>query len=308
MYDVGAFSCSLEARCQLDLDCRRVGSRRTLGFGLHGEVYRSSWGYLVLRSIINLNNQLYNQYSGIHGAAIRAIAEIFRVNTFYPTPDQQFSIRNTLQGIGTALSIAGGIIAPSILGTAGTGLSAAGGLLGNVISEATDLNAVQETFAPKVEDAYAQYVNALDNLTAGIFRGENFDGVNLTSIIQNGAWMFASALTPVSSLELYMKIEILSPSIDALWKTKPYNKMWVLFVNLEDDMNNTKCQSDLSGPQDLKYCADGGIYYTYNYIEERGSYQGHVGYPWGAENLTGIDIEPAVMLISIYHKTERRLR
>ncbi|KAI4246913.1 MAG: hypothetical protein L6R42_009758, partial [Xanthoria sp. 1 TBL-2021] len=37
-----------------------------------------------------------------------------------------------------------------------------------------------------------------------------------------------------------------------------------------------------SGPQDSKYCADGGIYYTYNSIEE---WRHYVSYPWGGNLL-----------------------
>ena len=52
---------------------------------------------------------------------------------------------------------------------------------------------------------------------------------------------------------------------------------------------------DLSGPQMSKYCDDGGVYYTYNFIE-RGAGLGNVGLPWGAENLSKADNDLKVSL------------
>lgn len=42
--------------------------------------------------------------------------------------------------------------------------------------------------------------------------------------------------------------------------------------------------TDLNGPQDSKYCDDGGVYYAYNFIEWPGE-GGGVGPPWGADQL-----------------------
>lgn len=45
------------------------------------------------------------------------------------------------------------------------------------------------------------------------------------------------------------------------------------------------CQMiDKKGPPDSKYCGDGGVYYTYNFIEQEGG-GGGVGWPWGADQL-----------------------
>ncbi len=44
------------------------------------------------------------------------------------------------------------------------------------------------------------------------------------------------------------------------------------------------CEAHTKGPPDSKYCADGGVYYTYNFIED-GSGMGHVSYPWGGDLL-----------------------
>ena len=88
----------------------------------------------------------------------------------------------------------------------------------------------------------------------------------------------------MSDLEIALNVEVTSRAIDQLWKTPPYNKTWVLFVDLGDIASNQSCLADLSGPQVSKYCADEGVYYTYNF-EEAQSYAGYVAYPWGGEKL-----------------------
>ena len=41
---------------------------------------------------------------------------------------------------------------------------------------------------------------------------------------------------------------------------------------------------DRKGPNDSRYCAEGGVYYTDNFIEHDGG-GGGVGWPWGAVKL-----------------------
>ena len=66
------------------------------------------------------------------------------------------------------------------------------------------------------------------------------------------------------------------------------NKMFVLFVE------TANCDADITGPPDLKYCGDGGVYYAYNFIEG-GEGVGHLVYPWGADKLWNeLKIEPKV--------------
>ena len=44
----------------------------------------------------------------------------------------------------------------------------------------------------------------------------------------------------------------------------------------------------------MKYCADGGVYYTYNFIEQ-GVNNGYVSWPWGAKDMQKeLRIDPAV--------------
>ena len=297
MLGVSNFVCSLATKCHIDLDCSKVGSRRALGMGIEGRLFPSRWGFLVLTSLMNINDQLANQYNGIQGASIRAIAETFHIDDFYAIPNQSFDLRNAIVGLGTALSILGGFvpaIAP-VTGIGAAGLSGIGGFLGNTISESLDLGVVQETYASKVEDVYKQYVNALDNLTSTLFQGRKLEwGTDIKEMMRNGAWSNYHSLTRVSAIEQQLKIEIVSRSIDTLWKKPPSNKMWVLFVDLKDDRTSTvKCLGDQNGPQELKYCADGGVYYAYNYVED-GHLQGHLDHPWGTEKLKDIDIQANV--------------
>ena len=71
--------------------------------------------------------------------------------------------------------------------------------------------------------------------------------------------------------------------------------MWVLFVNTGDMPPSTvNCDNDFTGPQDMKYCGDGGVYYAYNFIE-KGDHMGYLWYPWGAEKMKSkIKIDPKV--------------
>ena len=72
-----------------------------------------------------------------------------------------------------------------------------------------------------------------------------------------------------------------------------FQVVWVLFIDLGDVAFNASCVADDSGPLDSKYCADGGVYYAYNFIET-GSYIGYVGYPWGGNLLRELDLNLTV--------------
>ncbi|KAI4226376.1 MAG: hypothetical protein L6R36_003234 [Xanthoria steineri] len=72
--------------------------------------------------------------------------------------------------------------------------------------------------------------------------------------------------------------------------------MWVLFTDLSKDPDSKECIENSTfstGPPDSKYCADGGIYYTYNFWEQKGE-GGGVGWPYGADKLkpnAGIELK-----------------
>ncbi|KAI9764465.1 MAG: hypothetical protein M1835_007564 [Candelina submexicana] len=109
----------------------------------------------------------------------------------------------------------------------------------------------------------------------------------------NGAWVDRSALSKIAYLQEQIFNEITSRAIDGLWKTPTSNKMWVLYVDLGDDHNQTKCKNDPSGPPTLKHCGDGGVYYAYNFVE-KGDLIGHRDYPWGADKMKlNLGIDPA---------------
>ena len=119
--------------------------------------------------------------------------------------------------------------------------------------------------------------------------------------MRNGTWVEDKIITKVSDLNAKVRVEVLSRSINALWKTWSSNKMWVLFVTLDDP---AQCETLDSGPTDSRYCADGGVYYTYNFDEE-GIGGGGVNYPWGAESLKndGVLLQDVTRASALSYKT-----
>ena len=265
-------------------------------------VVRSVWGFFALSALQIINQQLSNQYVAIKGALGILALTTFSIGDFFPKPDARFNIVNALSGLGTILSVVSGfvpIIGPGLAAT-GSILPAVGGFLGTAAASRFDPLVGQKEFAPKVIALYNSYVGALEEAGATLFQGGTVQtpngGFNITDMMAGVAWVNSSSLTRLRDLETNLTTEILSRSIDALWKTPPSNKMWVLFVDLDDDPQNAaKCLADPSGPQDSKYCADRGIYYTYNYIES-GDKRRYVGYPWGGNLLPKLDINLTVRL------------
>ena len=294
-----AFLCGLEAPCTAPIVCSNVGWHQTFG----KPILTSHWGYMVLASLEHLNYQLVNQYNAIQGAAISSTLVVFNIDDFFPVKDQQINLLNALTGLGTIFGAAAGftpIIGPG-LGAAGSILPAIGTYISRAIPAGTAM-AAQKDFAPKVDLIYRELVRAVDKLASILFAGDTVEGVpgvedlTLPKLLTNGSWVDPDVLTQTPDVEDQMRVEILSRSIDSLWKTPTSNKMWVLFVDLGDDLTNARCISDLSGPQDMKYCNDGGVYYTYNY-RETGTYLGRVDYPWGADKLGGIGLDKLVNFV-----------
>ena len=95
----------------------------------------------------------------------------------------------------------------------------------------------------------------------------------LIETMRDGKWVNPQDLTERSG----GKDQIFSRSLDALWKTKTSNKMWVLYVDLNDGNSTSICENNRTGLQDLKHCADGGVYYAYNVIE-KGDHLGFLSY------------------------------
>ena len=140
-------------------------------------------------------------------------------------------------------------------------------------------------FADNVIALYKQLLSGFGDAVTRLFEGRQIGNdrysLNITDMMRNGTWVEDKIITKVSDLNAKVRVEVLSRSINALWKTWCSNKMWVLFVTLDDP---TQCETLDVGPTDFRYCADGRFYYTKN-IDEEGIGGGGVNYPWGAESL-----------------------
>ena len=288
--------CSLESPCLPDIDCKDTGSHIALGLGQG--VYPEAWVECAIAAAKNINQQLSNQYVAIKGAAIVATLQTFRIQDFFPDPNKSFGLLNALQGLASAFAIIGGFVpgfSSKTLSLASTGVSAIGSFLGRYISDSAGPLIPQENYAENVATIYVSLVDGLDTAAELLFNGSSIDGgFNLTDMMKGGIWANVDSLERVSDIENQLRIEIISRSINALWKTPTSNKMFVLFVDLGDDDAATKCNADVSGPGDLRYCGDGGVYYTYNFIES-GEGIGYLGWPWGADKLQAeLRIDPAV--------------
>lgn len=101
----------------------------------------------------------------------------------------------------------------------------------------------------------------------------------------------------IADLAPSLHAEILSRSVNEIWKQPSGNKMWVTFFDLKDDMSKSHCAEDTSGPQAFKYCNDGGVYYVYSFVEHDWL-GGWVDWPWGAQSLAiKFDIDLKVIRI-----------
>ncbi|KAL8765932.1 MAG: hypothetical protein Q9209_007129 [Squamulea sp. 1 TL-2023] len=235
------------------------------------------FGFFALTALQIINQHLFNQYIAIKGALGVLALDTFLISDFFPKPDARFNTVNALSGLGTILSVVSGFVLVIGPGLAATGniLPAVGGFLGSVAASKSNPLVSQQEFAPKVRNSYNCYISALDKAAVTLFEGNRVNtdngGFNITDMMAGGAWVNSSSLTRFRDIETNLTVEILSRSIDALWKTPPSNKVWVLYVNLDDDRENNEM-------------LDGGVYYTYNLIEA-GDKRGYVGYPWGGNLL-----------------------
>ena len=303
-----SYSCSLETKCSAQSDCRDIGSRTALGLG--AQTFPEFWAYAVITSFENLSTQLSNQYVAIKGAAIAATLGTFKVSDFYKIPQPHYGLLDILSGLAFALTLLGGFI-PGLfgnpIGAVSATLGAVGGFLGRRATNNTAAMVPQEAYADSVLKAYLGFVDGLDTLGKHLFNGDKIgDNFTILDMIAYGAWVNSSTLQPLYNTETQLATEIVSRSINGLWQTPPYNQSFVLYVDLRDH-NQTRCKNDTSGPQDLKYCGGGGVYYTYNFIED-GHGQAHLDYPYGADKLKDkFGIDPAVSLsaltIMIYLKS-----
>ena len=294
-------NCSLKNPCLDPGDCSQVGAY----WMSDRPRFKSRWGFFALWAIRNLNQALTTQYNAMQGAAIDATLEAFNVDDYFPKAHKSFPLLNALTGLGILFGAVSGFLteAAAVAGTIGTIAPAVGTYYERGFDSAVDRsdpNVAAKTYAKKLRTVYDAFVHAQENITADLFSGQsigngNNGSVTLLDVLKNGTWVDPDSVPDLASAQDQIFFELFSRSINAMWKTETSNKMWVLFVDLEDDVQSTpKCQKDLSGPQDLKYCADGGVYYVYNFIE-KGDHQGYLGYPWGADKmLSNINLDPSV--------------
>ena len=293
--------CSLKDPCPEPPECRLVGEK----FLTQKPRFKLPWAYFTMWAIRNLNQEMRNQYDAMQSAAIDATLATFNVDDYFPESGKNFPLLNLLTGLGTVFAAAAGVLAPFAAAASGT-LGAASAVapgIGTYYERAfqntvdrSDPDVAQKTFAPKLRKVYDLFSASLENFTTALFAGQEIEGgVSLQTLLKGGKWLESSSLSNVSDAQNQLFVEIFSRSIDALWKTETSNKMWVLFVNTADVVPSTaNCEADLTGPQDMKYCGDGGVYYAYNFVEN-GHSMGHLSYPWGANKMMDkIGIDPKV--------------
>ncbi|KAL8901203.1 MAG: hypothetical protein Q9192_000680 [Flavoplaca navasiana] len=299
--------CSMESICEPPAVCTQVGTRFTLD--PQRPLFQSSWAYNMLTAIANINQQLSNQYQALQSAAIESALVTFNIADYWPKPSDNLLIKNILTGLGIALAAVSGfipflgpqLVALQVAGATVGGLGAVAGGAGTFFERSlaknpdlSDPNLSQKRVAPFIRQIFRVFSESLDNITAALLRGERIgDDFDVYDMIQGGLWVDRSALSRIAAVQAQLFNEIISRAINSLWKNPTSNKMWVLYVDLEDDHHQWKCGNHTSGPPTLKYCADGGVYYAYNFVE-KGDKKGYRDYPWGADKLySNLGIDPA---------------
>ena len=286
LLDDSNLQCSLKIPCP-EFAYETVGSRHTIDLGLGGKVFNSVWGYLVLLALHNINIQLRDQWVHLDTPAAQTALVTFDIDVFYPKPSSYLSLPKAVGGLGTIFSAIAGFIpifTPG-LGVAGSIIPAIGSTIEGIIREmaASQPRIASKDFAAAVSGLYPKLVNAFEDLSESLFQGASIgsNGTSISTMLTGGHWIDPDTIFPISDTFTHLNTEILSRAVNALWKSAPRNKVWVLYVDLGDlPPSKERCIVDRTGPQASKYCADGGVYYLYNFIED-GDLSGHVDYPWG---------------------------
>ncbi|KAL8818906.1 MAG: hypothetical protein Q9191_007840, partial [Dirinaria sp. TL-2023a] len=241
--------CSITTPCLNLPDCSTVGSFTAIELGRTLKPLRIPWVLLATTAITNINQQLVNQYNELKDALESIALDTFTIDDFFPTKDAHLGLQNSLAGLGAVFSILGGFVpvAGPAIAAAGTIVSGAGTFLASSVAS-NDPQEAQKAFSTQVLSFRSAILSGLDNAAAKLFSGERipdpklgFESFNISDMMANGSWVSPSSLTNVSNLNAKLRVEILSRAIDALWKTPTSNKMWVLFTDLQDDKNSTKC-------------------------------------------------------------------
>ncbi|KAI9764466.1 MAG: hypothetical protein M1835_007565 [Candelina submexicana] len=160
-------NCTLESPCEPPQDCKQVGTRFTASPSK--PIRRSTWAYLVLISIANINQQLFNQFEALQSAAIEGSLAGFNIDDYFPKPGKHLALKNLITGLSTVLAAVSGFIpflGPGLgafevggatLGTLGAVASGAGtyfdrSLQNNI--DRSDPNVAQKRFAPTVRQIF----------------------------------------------------------------------------------------------------------------------------------------------------------
>lgn len=243
--------CTLKTPCNPVLDCTKLGSFTAVALGRLHKPMMLPWVFLASSALKNINQQLINQYNELKGAIESLALDTFSIDEFFPTKSQDFDLQNSLAGLSGIFSILGGFVpVPGVgaaISAAGTIASGVGTFLANSAAATSDPLEAQKLFSDKVLTYYRATLSGLDDAVTKLFAGEPIpapgpESFNITDMTQHGAWVDPNAGANVSDLNTKIRLEILSRSIDSLWKTPPYNKMWVLFTDLQD-VDGTKCNS-----------------------------------------------------------------
>lgn len=253
-WNINGNTCTIKNPCDPVLDCTKIGSFTAVGLGKYGKPMRIPWTLFVSSALVNINRQLRNQYDELKDAIESLALDTFSIDDFFPKKSQDFALQNSLAGIGGLFSILGGFVpvAGPAIAAAGTIASGVGTFMANSIAASSDPLEAQKVFSQKVLDIYNGSLHAMDDLVEKLFKGDPIPGpvpgnFTILDMMKDGAWVDPKALTKVSDLNNKLRTEALSRSIDSLWKTRPSNKMWVLFTDLGDgDANSTKCDNGTS--------------------------------------------------------------
>ena len=276
----------------LSFSCSTVGSRDTPNYG---QVIYSRWAFFVLRALQNIAIHFQKQREAISEATLQSALKSFSLEPFYPKPQGGISLSDVLNGFGSALGVVSGFspIFSTGISLGGTALRQVGKYLEDDLAQAKLDKIAVQAFTATLSEVYNQSLRTVERVAVDLFNGESIGGVNITDMMKAGSWVDPTAIQSVGDAARQMKIEILSRGINALWKIPHGNKMWVLFVDTNDAGGSTQnCDLNKDGPQNSKYCGDGGVYYTYNFVEDDGN--GYVYYPWGSDQLATWDLDLTV--------------
>ena len=248
-WNLRGVKCTRATPCQPDLDCSRIGPYTALALGTTKKPVSIPWVLLASSAIKNINQQLVNQYDQLENAIESLALNAFTIDDFFPKKSQNPSLQNNLTGLSGIFTLGGFIpVGGPAIEAAGTIASSIGNFLSNSVSPASPTEA-QDIFSQQVLVLYKALLSAMENVIAKLFEGVQLpttpslglSSFNITDMMKGGAWVDPNAITNVSQLNLKVKTELLSRSIDSLWKTPPSNKMWVLFTDLKDDAKATSC-------------------------------------------------------------------